>query len=446
LSEKVNSRWIAFGLCLLLIASVHGQSDTETVPLIGSRTADGFVVRCYWMGSFTTTEKAEGQGVVGSFGQALSPLNFTKTTTASVMITEEFDDKGQPRAVVRGGNWECKVTYLNYWMKTGERIPAGPDAARTGSIPLTGPGAPSVQIDHGPPPGTVGIHLSWSGVDAETLAFDVSYNELAFTGPRGLDVKLGGTVKTERWHADVMGMTATEEPVQPDRTVFRQEWGDPGSNYYARWNMTRLCAYGELRLITPRGDPRTAPRNSGNGQNEFTFDDVSPGKLVVNFKASITPASAAYSVRDRVSFSIDPIGASAMEWALPANPNGKATFDGHFFVAKATFKGLPTKNDDFGKKRVQLLLDGALQAATYIEVFFKRDATNHPGGQTNSPNWFHYWSQLAPGHKLKYGGRGNRLAAEVKAATLWTYATAVDKKEITIYDATKGKYKSYSVG
>jgi hypothetical protein len=95
---------------------------------------------------------------------------------------------------------------------------------------------------------------------------------------------------------------------------------------------------------------------------------------------------------------------------------------------------------------VQLLLDGKLCAKTKVEIFFARDATNHPGGQANSPNWFHYWSQLRPGDKLKYGGTSNAQNAEVEATRRWTYNGPVDKKEITIYDGTKGKYRSYGVG
>jgi hypothetical protein len=32
---------------------------------------------------------------------------------------------------------------------------------------------------------------------------------------------------------------------------------------------------------------------------------------------------------------------------------------------------------------------------TVHEIFFNRDATNHPGGQPGSSNWYHYWSQTS---------------------------------------------------
>src|SRR5205807_2960620 len=79
-----------------------------------------------------------------------------------------------------------------------------------------------------------------------------------------------------------------------------------------------------------------------------------------------------------------------------ANPNGRSSVRGKQLVAKATFTNLPVNIDDFGKKKVQLLVDGNPVEKTNIEVFFPRDATNHPGGQTGSPNWFYYYLQTVP--------------------------------------------------
>jgi hypothetical protein len=153
-----------------------------------------------------------------------------------------------------------------------------------------------------------------------------------------------------------------------------------------------VCELGKLKLVTPRGNPRTAPRNEGDGQNEFTFDWGSQGKLNIFFEASITQAEAINSVAGRVSFSIDPIGASVLTWD-DDNPNGKAKIEGDRFIAWAQFKGLPAKNDDFGLKTVQLLLDGQPYEKTMVEVFFYKTALNHPGGDSKAPNWFHYWQE-----------------------------------------------------
>ena len=388
------------GLCLLLTATAHGQSDTEPVPDLGSRTSDGFLVKCYWVGTFMMVEKFQGQGVTDLFGQAFSPVCGKSTTTASLIITEEVDSSGQRRAVVRAGTWASKFTGLHYWFKNGKRVAAGPGGSGGGKIPTSGEGAPNVSITYGE--NTASIHLGWTESDA--LAFDSKYLPLKFVtgGPNPLDIGPSGThrqhlevdtkEKTERRKAHVMGMMAIEEPVRAGRnTVIRQEWGDLGSDWYARWTMTRACELGKLKLVTPRGNPRTAPRNEGDGQNEFSFDWGSQGKLNLYFEASITPAEAINSVRDRVSFSIDPIGASVLTWDND-NPNGKASVEDNRFVARAQFKGLPAKNDDFGLKTVQLLLDGQLYEKTMVEIFFYKTAFNHPGS-ARVPNWFYYWQE-----------------------------------------------------
>ncbi|HEV8618394.1 MAG TPA: hypothetical protein VGQ70_02770 [Candidatus Udaeobacter sp.] len=390
-------------LFLLIVLARTLSAAEEPIPDLNSRTSDGFLVKCYWVGSYYSVEKLEGQGVIGVWGQALSPLNYRQVTKASIIITEETDERGDVRAVVRGGNWESKVTGLHYWSRANQRVGAGPAASGGGPIPRSGEGAPAVSIERGQ--NTTGISLSWTESDA--LAFDVKYQplEIKTGGPSRMRVEVGTKEKTERWKAKIMGMTATEEPVAAGRnTVIRQEWGSESSYWYARWIMTRVCEYGQLKLVTPRRDPRTAPRAPAadpcsspapatvDGQNEFTFACGSPGKVVINFKASVTPASSMNYFHDRVSFTIDPIPGSTLQWD-PSNPNGKASVSGGFLVATATFNGLPAKNDDFGLKTVQLLLDGKLCEKTLVEIFFQKTATNHPGGVAGDPNWFYYWKE-----------------------------------------------------
>ena len=236
LSEKMK-RCRTLGFCLLLTATAHGQSDTEPVPDLGSRTSDGFLVKCYWVGTFMMVEKLEGQGVTDLFGQALSPVCGKSTTTASIIITEEVDNSGQRRAVVRAGTWASKFTGLHYWFKNGKRVGAGPGGSGGGRIPTSGEGAPSVSITYGE--NTADIHLGWTESDA--LAFDSKYLplKLVMGGSNPLGIGPSGThrqhlevdtkEKTERRKAHVMGMMAVEEPVQAGRnTVIRQEWGDAG--------------------------------------------------------------------------------------------------------------------------------------------------------------------------------------------------------------------------
>lgn len=144
-----------------------------------------------------------------------------------------------------------------------------------------------------------------------------------------------------------------------------------------------------VELITPKGDAEAAPVDSGDGQNEFTFDSAAIGVLEVNFKAKVIPSSVAVNeVKDLVSFAIADVGKPA-QWD-GSNPAGKASTSGSFLVATAKYSGLPTKNSDFGKKKTELLLEGAVVETVEIEVFFDKQATNN---STNDPNWFFYWKE-----------------------------------------------------
>ena len=220
---------------------------------------------------------------------------------------------------------------------------------------------------------------------------------------------------------------------------------------YTENGVNRICHatttlyFVNVELTNPTGDPVAAPAED---KNEFTFDTGSPGKLKIDFKAKVTPDEipAADGIKDLVKFMVDAIGASVLKWDL-ANPSGAASVDGTTLVAKAIFEGLPNDNSHFGKKKAAMRRSTGVKDETTIEVFFDRDAKNHPGGQAGSPNWYHYWSQvLGAGYDLKYGGAGTGAGAEVKGMTEWKYTVAPNKTRITVYDPAAGKGKSYGVG
>lgn len=147
-----------------------------------------------------------------------------------------------------------------------------------------------------------------------------------------------------------------------------------------------------LTLLTPRGDPGSAPDDSGRGQNEYTFSEASVGTLTVQFEASVSGVSDPSTIRHLVSFSIDNIG-TAPEWAS-GNPNGVSSASRGLLTAEAVFTGLPYDNASFGKKTARMYYRGNLVEETEIEVFFPKDASNHPGtGRGTTPNWFYYWKQ-----------------------------------------------------
>jgi hypothetical protein len=199
------------------------------------------------------------------------------------------------------------------------------------------------------------------------------------------------------------------------------------------------------KFLTPAGNPVTAPVDQGTtGANEFTFSSATAGELTINLSASV-PGGVLPHVVNNFRFSVEAVGDSTLEWAN-GNEDGKPTALGSTVTATVKFKGLPTSNSAFGKKKATLTYSGRAVAEAEYEVFFPRDQTNHPGGQAGSPNWYHYWSMLISGHALSYGGAGTGAGAEVQGMTSWSYATAPNKTQITVYDPSKGKYKSYGVG
>ncbi len=154
-------------------------------------------------------------------------------------------------------------------------------------------------------------------------------------------------------------------------------------------------------FITPAGDPTTAPQDSGDGQNQFTYSTDTPGVLTVNLKAKVEPTGVAGKAVDRFRFSVDNVaGSITPKWA-PENPNGKPTVSGDYLTATVTFTKIPYLNDSFGWKTAKLSYQGTtvwqVIATNQYGVFFPKDAKNHPiCTRTNCadcPNWFYYWKQ-----------------------------------------------------
>jgi len=146
----------------------------------------------------------------------------------------------------------------------------------------------------------------------------------------------------------------------------------------------------KVEMITPAGDPVLVPEDSPvDGQNEFTFLPGNPGVLTMNLKALVTPSGAADLIKDQCHFEVDAIGSSTMTGNAD-NP----TANGDYLEATVTFTGLPYINDSFGTQYASIHFDGNMQDEEDFEVFFDRDASNHPG-TTTDPNWYYYWSQTS---------------------------------------------------
>ncbi len=156
-----------------------------------------------------------------------------------------------------------------------------------------------------------------------------------------------------------------------------------------------------VKFITPAGDPVSAPVDAANvadssvsvpdGANEFTFSSAASGVLTMKLKARISDIdSLPLAEQAKFKFELDGIGNSTFAWDS-ANPGGKVTVSGDFVTATATYTGLPLANSDFGLKMARLMYNSEKITEDDFEVFFPRDATNHPEGQANSANWFYYW-------------------------------------------------------
>lgn len=152
------------------------------------------------------------------------------------------------------------------------------------------------------------------------------------------------------------------------------------------------------QLITPGGDSVNSPVENGDGANEFTFSSAAQGVLTINLKAKPTEGLPFdVDIAGKFKFQLDDIPGSTLTWSA-GNEGGKAKKSGAFMIATATFTGLPANNSAFGKKTARLMAEGQQCDSKEYEIFFPKEATNHPGGQAGSRNWYHYWMQTAANH------------------------------------------------
>lgn len=153
--------------------------------------------------------------------------------------------------------------------------------------------------------------------------------------------------------------------------------------------------------VTPKQSPVSSPNDTvGDGQNEFTYSPASPGVLTIDLKVLAKPTGVAgvtghdgVKFSDRCVFTLPSIGGSTFAWD-GAKSGGKSQTSGEHLIAKATYTTLPASNSEFGLKQAQFKCDSDTSVLPQgpFEVFFPKDATNHPGtGAGTTPNWFFYW-------------------------------------------------------
>ncbi len=163
---------------------------------------------------------------------------------------------------------------------------------------------------------------------------------------------------------------------------------------------------GKMRFVTPAGNPVKAPNSSGDGKNEYTFDDSNEGTFTMFLKAKPCEGLSSQEIADitdKIRFQIDPIEQgnplSNPQW-LTGN-NGKAIYNGTHWIASAKFIGLPILNDSFGRRSVLLKIDGTnVEIEQPFELFYSAWALNSPGSLGYIPNWFVYYQQAE--HAVDY--------------------------------------------
>jgi len=197
-----------------------------------------------------------------------------------------------------------------------------------------------------------------------------------------------------------------------------------------------------ITLAVP--DPAGRP-DKGDGTNQFVYDATANGLL--NFPGSINVAGGtaditAFIMRgstsgSRVALTLDlPAESIAKDWNLydqsllalvPADtiavkngpyPGPKGTMSDGFLYA-----GLPKNSTGFGNHLVTLNVDAKPTQQAHIQTFFSLKASNWPGSDGKTPNWFHYWSMTSAYYGTPVYENGSRSQ--------------------TIYDAVSGKWTAY---
>ncbi|OYV88067.1 MAG: hypothetical protein B7Z73_09255 [Planctomycetia bacterium 21-64-5] len=185
----------------------------------------------------------------------------------------------------------------------------------------------------------------------------------------------------------------------------------------------------------------TQPADANGDGNEFTFDASNPGVLTLPVKATVAPDVQA--VRDNVYLyaSADPIGDSG-----ESDPGFTYSATNGYWLDNITYTGLPSNSSDFGTKQVTVSAFPGDSDSEQYQVFFNRNATNHPGGDdtppnvasARSPNWFHYWIQAVASSDNVYYNSNEQNYGEAPAMLQWSNPLNYGKTDVWIGSAASG--------
>ena len=132
---------------------------------------------------------------------------------------------------------------------------------------------------------------------------------------------------------------------------------------------------------------------AGMSGNQYKFDTARPGVLgnpdwTAQLIGITKPASAYIDATTFTSFDIG--GSAKTQGSIRATTNALSQ--------KFTYTGLPANNSDFGSKKVSVAVADDLNQTDQasVQVFFDSTASNWPGTNRTTPNWFHYYGQVSP--------------------------------------------------
>ncbi|MCQ2395135.1 MAG: hypothetical protein MJ249_12705, partial [Kiritimatiellae bacterium] len=154
-----------------------------------------------------------------------------------------------------------------------------------------------------------------------------------------------------------------------------------------------------VTFVTPSGNPavRAEETDTGDGQNEFTFDDATQ-TLTIGLKVRIEPDVTQLAGLGQCVFTLPLIRGADLSWedndGNLGHPAPQSAGSGALAQTTARYVGYPLSNSEFGRKTVTFHVFG-LTVAGDFEVFFPSDGTHHPACSTCSgcPNWFYYWRE-----------------------------------------------------
>ena len=207
----------------------------------------------------------------------------------------------------------------------------------------------------------------------------------------------------------------------------------------------------KVTMENPTGDP--VLNTAREDVNEFTYDSSSNGYCNIVCRAKLEPDTAATTewAENNISWTTTATGGYEMK-PISNRASGPLEYNNNGKDVTLQLVVLPDDNGSFGLKTVSMTGGQAGKITRNIQIFFNRDATNHPGddqtptgsGSTRSPNWFYYWGK-AIGFSTNVFYNSNTPAdagaGAAPAMLKWANPLAYSKTEIWLNDPAVDSYK-----